>query len=92
MKALVFGMLAASMALTTLSAVEAAHPQAFDRADLNCPPGMAIDSQGSGQINGPGPCVRVQPNDVLVGGHVIGRDPDPFIRDQIRREHEIGGY
>ena len=89
MKTLVAGMLAAAVALTTPIAIDAAHAQVNPNR-AGCPPGMAIDSQGSGYVNGPGPCVKVEANDALVGGHVMGRDPDPFIRDQIRREHELG--
>jgi hypothetical protein len=86
MKMLIPGVLLATATLTTsLFAAPAAHAQ-----EQSCPPGMAIDSQGSGEVNGPGPCVRIQRNDVLIGGHVLGRDPDPFIRGQIRREKESG--
>ena len=31
------------------------------------------------------------PNDVVVNGKVRGRDPDPFIRQQILRGYELGG-
>ena len=86
MKTLITGMLAASVVLTALVAIGPTHARAGD----GCPPGMAIDSQGSGQANGPGPCVRVDPNDVIIAGHVVGRDPDPFIRGQIRRERGFG--
>ena len=89
MKTLVAGMLAAAVALTTPVAIDAAHAQVYPTRG-SCPPGMAIDSQGSGNVDGAGPCVKVEPNDALVGDHVMGRDPDPFIRDQIRREHELG--
>jgi hypothetical protein len=84
MKTLIYGILLATATLTIpLMNAPEAHAQS-----AGCPPGMAIDSQGSGEVNGPGPCVRIQPNDVLIGGHVLGRDPDPFIRGQIRREKE----
>ena len=35
-----------------------------------------------------GPRVRVQPNDVISGDRLIGRDPDPFIRGQILRGYK----
>jgi hypothetical protein len=31
------------------------------------------------------------PNDVVVNGKVRGRDPDPFIREQLLRGYELGG-
>jgi hypothetical protein len=34
-----------------------------------------------------GPRVRVQPNDVISGDRLIGRDPDPFIRGQLLRNY-----
>ena len=30
------------------------------------------------------------PNNVVIAGKVVGRDPDPFIRSQILRGYEIG--
>ena len=37
-----------------------------------------------------GPRVTVQPGDVVSGNSVIGRDTDPFIRDQLLREYNSG--
>jgi hypothetical protein len=37
-----------------------------------------------------GPLVRVQPNDVVSGGRIIGRDPDPFIRGELLRHYHSG--
>jgi hypothetical protein len=34
--------------------------------------------------------VTVQPGDVVSGNSVIGRDTDPFIRDQLLREFNSG--
>jgi hypothetical protein len=75
---------ATSVALATLIAGEAAYAQAryHDR-------GTAIDSQARGQVGGGGPRVTVQRNDVVVGGRVIGADPDPFIRQQLRRDYDL---
>ena len=37
-----------------------------------------------------GPRVRVQPNDVVSGERIVGRDPDPFIRVEILRHYNNG--
>jgi hypothetical protein len=37
-----------------------------------------------------GPRVRVQPNDVVSGESIIGRDPDPFIRGELLRHYHSG--
>ena len=55
MKTLVAGMLVAAVALTTPVAIDAAHAQVNPTRE-SCPPGMAIDSQGSGNVDGTGPC------------------------------------
>jgi Ni/Co efflux regulator RcnB len=97
MKMLVTKMvLATSVALATLIAAEAASAQdnraatdAYDQARY-LDRGTAIDSQATGEQGGTGPRVRVQPNDVVTNGRDIGRDPDPFIRDQLLREYNSG--
>jgi hypothetical protein len=38
-----------------------------------------------------GPRVAVQPDDVVKDGVVIGRDPDPFIREEMLRHYGVGG-
>lgn len=36
---------------------------------------------------------NITPNDVVVNGHVVGRDPDPRIRAELRRDApRIYGY
>jgi hypothetical protein len=97
MKMLVTKMaLATSVALATLIAAEAASAQdnrgAPDNYDQTryLDRGTAIDSQATGEVGGAGPRVRVQPNDVVTNGRDIGRDPDPFIRDQLLREYNSG--
>jgi hypothetical protein len=35
--------------------------------------------------------VTRDPNDVIMRGKLIGRDPDPFIRSQIERGYGLGG-
>lgn len=97
MKVLVTRMaLATSVALAALIGAEAASAQdnraatdAFAQ-ERNLDRGTAIDSQATGEVGGAGPRVRVQPNDVVTNGRDIGRDPDPFIRDQLLREYNSG--
>ena len=53
--------------------------------------GESANAAGYSQANphyGFGPRVRVQPNDVISGDRLIGRDPDPFIRGQILRGYK----
>ncbi len=52
--------------------------------------GTAIDTQATSEEGISGPRVKVQPDDVIDGGRVIGADPDPFIRDQLLREYNSG--
>jgi hypothetical protein len=91
MKMLVTRMaLATSVALATLIAAEAAYAQEADGQARYHDRGTAIDSQATGEVDGAGPRVRVQPDDVVSGGRVIGADPDPFIRGQLRRDYDSG--
>jgi hypothetical protein len=91
MKMLVTRMaLATSVALATLIAAEASYAQEAAHGQARYHDrGTAIDSQARGQVGGGGPRVTVQPNDVVVGGRVIGADPDPVIRDQLRRDYDL---
>ena len=75
--------LAASVALGTLMAAQAA--DAAQRYNG----GQAYDSQANPNYRF-GPRVTVQPGDVVSGNSVIGRDTDPFIRDQLLREYNSG--
>ena len=69
------GMLVALATLITAEAAEAA-PIAYNvQANPNY---------------GFGPRVRVQPNDVVSGDRIVGRDPDPFIRGEILRHYNNG--
>ena len=94
MKTLVTAMLATSVALAMLVGAESAYAQAnrtapdatYGQQDR----GWAIDTQQTGEEGIGGPRVRVKPGDVLDGGRVIGADPDPFIRDQLRRDYDSG--
>ena len=76
-------MLAASVALGTLMAAQAA--DAAQRYNG----GQAYDAQANPNYRF-GPRVTVQPGDVVSGNSVIGRDTDPFIRDQLLREYNSG--
>jgi hypothetical protein len=61
----------------------------------------ALPSAASAQVPPPG-CLygtstdivcNISRNDVIVDGHVVGRDPDPRIRAEIRRDApQIYGY
>jgi hypothetical protein len=75
--------LAASVALGTLVAAQAA--DAAQRYNG----GQAYDAQANPNYRF-GPRVTVQPGDVVSGNSVIGRDTDPFIRDQLLREYTSG--
>jgi hypothetical protein len=75
--------LATSVALGTLMAAQAADaaPRYYS--------GQAYDAQANPNYRF-GPRVTVQPGDVVSGNAVIGRDTDPFIRDQLLREYNSG--
>jgi hypothetical protein len=75
--------LAASVAFGTLMAAQAA--DAAQRYNG----GQAYDAQANPNYRF-GPRVTVQPGDVVSGNSVIGRDTDPFIRDQLLREYNSG--
>jgi hypothetical protein len=75
--------LATSIALGTLMAAQAAD------AAPRYSGGQAYDAQANPNYRF-GPPVTVQPGDVVSGNSVIGRDTDPFIRDQLLREYNSG--
>jgi hypothetical protein len=88
--------IAASVMLATLVAAEAANarghvsraPRYVHRQPV-APLGYGYDTQANPHY-GFGPLVPIQPNDVVSGDRIIGRDPDPFIRGQILREYNSG--
>ena len=49
---------------------------------------MANDAWESGVA---GERARVQPDDAIKDGRVVGQDPDPNIRTQLQREYHEGG-
>ena len=77
--------LVTSVALGTLAAAGAAYAQ---------PPryqaGPEVYDAQANPRYGFGPRVTAQPGDVISGNRQIGRDPDPFIRDQMLREFNSG--
>jgi hypothetical protein len=75
--------LATSVALATLIGGQAANAQPRHQA------GEAYDAESNPNY-GFGPRVTIQPNDAVAGNKVIGRDPDPFIRDQLLRDYNSG--
>jgi hypothetical protein len=91
MKTLITRMaLATSVALATLAACEAASAQAAREGhDGHQAASTVYDAEGNPDYRF-GPRVNVRPGDVISGDSVIGRDPDPFIRDQLLREYDSG--
>jgi hypothetical protein len=91
MKMLVTKMaLAASVALATLVASEAASAQsAREGHDAHQAAPTAYDAEANPDYKF-GPRVTVKPGDVISGDSVIGRDPDPSIRDELLREYDSG--
>jgi hypothetical protein len=79
--------LATSVALGTLIAAEAANAQAY--AQRHQAGSEAYDAEANPNY-GFGPRVTVRPDDAVSGNRVIGRDPDPFVRDQLLREYNSG--
>jgi hypothetical protein len=93
MKMLVTKMLVSSALLATLVAADAASAQTpygrdLSNAHRDGAPATANDSWESGVA---GARVRVQPDDAIEDGRVVGKDPDPNIRSQLQREYHDGG-
>ena len=82
--------LATSIALATLVASEAASAQsAREGHDAHQAAPTAYDAEANPDYKF-GPRVTVKPGDVISGDSVIGRDPDPSIRDELLREYDSG--
>jgi len=77
--------LASSVALGALVAAEGANAQIYAQRNQ----GEVYDSQANPNY-GFGPRTTVRPGDAISGNRVIGRDPDPFVRDQLLREFNSG--
>ena len=79
MKILVHSVLATSAVAAVLIAAQPVYAQ---------PDHARSEYGGSDQS---GRHVTRDPNDVVVRGKVLGRDPDPFIRGQIESGYGLGG-
>jgi hypothetical protein len=82
MKSFVTKMFLTSLVLSTLIGAEAACAQTYRSA----PTYRDVESNARAE----GRPVTRQPNDVVSGHRVIGRDPDPFIRGEILRHSDSG--
>jgi hypothetical protein len=81
--------LAISAALVMLIAAKAAQPHLLDAAHATqheAP--MGSHARAYSRL---GARIAVQPNDIVKNGVVIGRDPDPFIREEMLRHYGVGG-
>lgn len=87
--------LVAAVGLATLAAGEAAYArdyrshEAYVHRRSPAPYGYGYNAQAN-PTYGFGPLVPINPNDVVAGGRIIGRDPDPFIRGEILRHYHSG--
>jgi beta-lactam-binding protein with PASTA domain len=92
MKKLVTKIMVSCALLAILVAADTAYAQAPDGRDFpnawDSAPATANDSWESGVA---GKRVRVQPDDAIEDGRVVGKDPDPNIRSQLQREYHEGG-
>jgi hypothetical protein len=92
MKMLAIKIFASAAMLASLVSAETAYAQTPDRNPFNdetySAPTTANDSWESGVAAAR---VRVQPDDAIEDGRVVGRDPDPNIRTQLQREYHEGG-
>jgi hypothetical protein len=82
----IFIALSAIAALTVSIVAESANAAGYARRDRDADAPTVYNTQANPHY-GFGPRVRVQPNDVISGDRLIGRDPDPFIRGQILRNY-----
>ena len=91
MKKVVTKIMVSSALLATLVAADTAYaqtPYGSPEVYKDGAPATANDSWESGVA---GKRVRVQPNDAIEDGRVVGEDPDPNIRSQLQREYHEGG-
>ena len=83
-------LLGTSAALAMLIATEVAQAQEYQSEDAAYRTATRAYDTEANPNYGFGPCVTAQPGDVISGGRVFGRDPDPFIRNQLLREYHSG--
>jgi beta-lactam-binding protein with PASTA domain len=93
MKRLATKMMVSCALLAILVTAETAYAQTpygrdVPNAYTDGAPATANDSWESGVA---GKRVRVQPDDAIEDGRVVGQDPDPNIRSQLQREYNEGG-
>ena len=70
-----------------LIALAASSPLIASAAQAQVPPPGCLYGTSTDIV-----CDR-SPNDVIVNGHIVGRDPDPHVRAEIRRDApQIYGY
>ena len=79
-----FGAMIAALTVSIVS--ESADAAGYARRGRDADAPTVYNTQANPHY-GFGPRVRVQPNDVISGDRLIGRDPDPFIRGQILRNY-----
>ena len=89
MKTLVTKMVfVASIALATVVFAEAVSAaSAREGYDANRLAPKAYDAEANPNYKF-GPRITVKPGDVVSGDSVIGRDPDPSVRDELLREYD----
>ncbi len=80
-----------SVALATVVFAEgvSAEPAAREAFGANRLAPKAYDAEANPNYKF-GPRVTVKPGDVVSGDSVIGRDPDPSVRDELLREYDSG--
>jgi hypothetical protein len=83
-----FGLLGLSVTLVALIIAQSA--DAAGRSQRRPPAAPTAYNTQANPNYGFGPRVRIQPNDVVSGNRVIGRDPDPFIRGELLRHYNNG--
>jgi hypothetical protein len=83
--AALIGLVGMVVALTASIVGESANAAGYSQRGADAP--TVYNTQANPHY-GFGPRVRVQPNDVISGDRLIGRDPDPFIRGQILRGYK----
>lgn len=66
--------------ITALTALSASAAFASSPAFAQVPPPGCLYGTSTDIV------CNISPNDVIVNGHVVGRDPDPRIRAEIRRD------
>lgn len=82
-----FGLLGMTITLVALIITQSADAAGLTRRGQAAPTAYNVQANPN---YGFGPRVRVQPNDVISGNRIVGRDPDPFIRGKIFRHYNNG--